>query len=139
MPLFILLPTKLSVNQSVNRLNTTGINLLSLMNLLDSMRSFSIPAHVFSSSCTVYGQPAELPVTEDAPVQPAASPYGNTKQNGEEIIRDSVSAYKKYLRHLIKIFQSDRCSSSALIGELPRGVSGKPGPLHNPDSLWIEG
>ena len=65
-------------------------NLVSLINLLDPMKQFNVPDIVFSSSCTVYGQPEKLPVTEDAPLQPATSPYGNTKQIGEEIIRDAT-------------------------------------------------
>ncbi len=112
-----------AVSESVSKpLEYYRNNLLSLMNLLDSMRSFSIPALVFSSSCTVYGQPAELPVTEDAPVQPAASPYGNTKQIGEEIIRDSVSAYKNICAISLRYFNPIGAHPSALIGELPRGV-----------------
>ncbi len=54
------------------------------------MKHYDIPDLVFSSSCTVYGQPEKLPVTEDAPLQPATSPYGNTKQIGEAIIRDTT-------------------------------------------------
>ena len=64
------------------------------MNLLDAMKKFSIPSLVFSSSCTVYGQPEKLPVTEDSPLQPATSPYGNTKQVGEHIIRDTTFSDK---------------------------------------------
>jgi UDP-glucose 4-epimerase len=69
-------------------------NLLSLINILDLMSHYRITDFVFSSSCTVYGQPEKLPVTEDAPMQPAMSPYGNTKQICEEIIRDTVAAGK---------------------------------------------
>ena len=58
------------------------------------MKRYSIPSLVFSSSCTVYGQPVKLPVTEDAPLQPATSPYGNTKQIGETIIRDTTVSDK---------------------------------------------
>ncbi|MBT7094024.1 MAG: SDR family NAD(P)-dependent oxidoreductase, partial [Bacteroidetes bacterium] len=65
-------------------------NLISLMNLLRNMDEFGVKHLVFSSSCTVYGQPDELPVTENAPVKPAESPYGNTKQISEEIIRDNM-------------------------------------------------
>ena len=92
------------------------------MNLLDAMKKFGIPSFVFSSSCTVYGQPEKLPVTEDAPVQPAVSPYGNTKQIGEEIIRDTVSVSKDLKAISLRYFNPIGAHPSALIGELPRGV-----------------
>ena len=112
-----------AVGESVNKpLDYYRNNLVSLMNLLDSMRSYNIPSMVFSSSCTVYGQPSRLPVTEDAPIQPAVSPYGNTKQIGEEIIRDAVSAYEKISAISLRYFNPIGAHPSALIGELPRGV-----------------
>jgi UDP-glucose 4-epimerase len=92
------------------------------MNLLDAMKSYSIPAIVFSSSCTVYGQPEKLPVTEDAPIQPAVSPYGNTKQIGEEIIRDTVFANECINAISLRYFNPIGAHPSAVIGELPRGV-----------------
>ncbi|MCE1156740.1 MAG: SDR family NAD(P)-dependent oxidoreductase, partial [Bacteroidales bacterium] len=67
-------------------------NLVSLINILQLMPIHKVRNFVFSSSCTVYGQPDVLPVTEDAPIKPAMSPYGNTKQIGEEIIRDTIHA-----------------------------------------------
>ena len=67
-------------------------NLLSLINLLGAMNEHDIKYFVFSSSCTVYGQPDKLPVTETSPIKKAASPYGNTKRIAEEIIQDVVSA-----------------------------------------------
>lgn len=97
-------------------------NLVTLMNLLDAMKKFGIPSFVFSSSCTVYGQPEKLPVTEDAPIQPAVSPYGNTKQIGEEIIRDTVSVSKELKAISLRYFNPIGAHASALIGELPRGV-----------------
>jgi len=97
-------------------------NLVSLMNLLESMQEYHIPAFVFSSSCTVYGQPAKLPVKEDSPIQPATSPYGNTKQIGEEIIRDTVSVSKNLKAISLRYFNPIGAHESALIGELPRGV-----------------
>jgi UDP-glucose 4-epimerase len=97
-------------------------NLVSLMNLLGAMIEFRIPSMVFSSSCTVYGQPEKLPVTEDAPIQPAISPYGNTKQIGEEIIRDTVSVKKNLKAISLRYFNPIGAHPSALIGELPRGV-----------------
>jgi UDP-glucose 4-epimerase len=112
-----------AVGESVNRpLEYYRNNLLSLMNLLDAMKEFSIPSIVFSSSCTVYGQPEKLPVTEDSPMQPAISPYGNTKQIGEEIIRDTISASKELKAISLRYFNPIGAHPSGLIGELPRGV-----------------
>jgi UDP-glucose 4-epimerase len=97
-------------------------NLVSLINILEGMKDYAVPAIVFSSSCTVYGQPEKLPVTEDAPIQPAISPYGNTKQIGEEIIRDTVAANKNIRAVSLRYFNPIGAHKSALIGELPRGV-----------------
>ena len=112
-----------AVGESVNKpLEYYRNNLVSLINLLDAMKTYSIPYMVFSSSCTVYGQPEKLPVTEDAPIQPAISPYGNTKQVGEEIIRDTVFANKNIKAISLRYFNPIGAHPSALIGELPRGV-----------------
>ena len=112
-----------AVGESVNKpLEYYRNNLLSLINLLEAMKIFSIPHLVFSSSCTVYGQPEKLPVAEDAPIQPAMSPYGNTKQIGEEIIRDTVVANEKIKAISLRYFNPVGAHPSALIGELPRGV-----------------
>ncbi len=97
-------------------------NLLSLINLLESMNRHGIGGIVFSSSCTVYGQPEKLPVTEDAPIQAAVSPYGNTKQICEEIIKDTVLAEGKIKAVSLRYFNPIGAHPSALIGELPRGV-----------------
>jgi UDP-glucose 4-epimerase len=97
-------------------------NLVSLMNLLEAMKKSGVPNMVFSSSCTVYGQPAILPVTEDAPQQPAISPYGNTKQIGEEIIRDTTFSSGDIKAISLRYFNPIGAHFSALIGELPRGV-----------------
>ena len=97
-------------------------NLVSLMNLLEAMNRFSIDDLVFSSSCTVYGQPEKLPVTEIAPLQPATSPYGNTKQIGEEIIRDTTLSDNNIQAIALRYFNPIGAHPSALIGELPRGV-----------------
>jgi UDP-glucose 4-epimerase len=97
-------------------------NLISLMNLLYVMREFNIPNLVFSSSCTVYGQPDKLPVTEDSLIKPANSPYGNTKQISEEIIRDTVSANPGLQSISLRYFNPIGAHPSALIGELPSGV-----------------
>jgi UDP-glucose 4-epimerase len=112
-----------AVGESVSKpLNYYRNNLLSLVNLLDSMKTFGIPVFVFSSSCTVYGQPEKLPVSEDSPIQPAVSPYGNTKHIGEEIIRDTVAADKNMKAIALRYFNPIGAHPSALIGELPRGV-----------------
>jgi UDP-glucose 4-epimerase len=112
-----------AVGESVHKpLDYYRNNLLSLINLLESMKTFGIPGFVFSSSCTVYGQPKKLPVSEDAPIQPAISPYGNTKQIGEEIIRDTVAADKNIKAIALRYFNPIGAHPSALIGELPRGV-----------------
>ncbi len=97
-------------------------NLLSLINLLDVMKRYEIPNLVFSSSCTVYGQPEKLPVTEDTPLQPATSPYGNTKQIGESIIRDTTCSDKNLKAISLRYFNPIGAHPSALIGELPRGI-----------------
>ncbi|MDR1653264.1 MAG: UDP-glucose 4-epimerase GalE [Prevotellaceae bacterium] len=98
-------------------------NLVSLINLLQLMPIHKIRNFVFSSSCTVYGQPDELPVSEQAPIKPACSPYGNTKQICEEIIRDTVHAARNdYKAILLRYFNPIGAHPSALIGELPNGV-----------------
>ena len=112
-----------AVGESVNKpLEYYRNNLLSLMNLLDVMKRHGIPSLVFSSSCTVYGQPEKLPVTEDAPLQPATSPYGNTKQIGESIIRDTTVSDKNLKAISLRYFNPIGAHPSALIGELPRGI-----------------
>jgi UDP-glucose 4-epimerase len=112
-----------AVGESVNKpLEYYRNNLVSLINLLDGMIQYAIPSLVFSSSCTVYGQPEKLPVTEDAPMQPAISPYGNTKQIGEEIIRDTTFSCKKIKAISLRYFNPIGAHPSALIGELPRGI-----------------
>lgn len=112
-----------AVGESVNKpLDYYRNNLLSLVNLLDSMKHNNVSHFVFSSSCTVYGQPEKLPVTEDAPLQPATSPYGNTKQIGEAIIRDTTVSDKSLKAIALRYFNPIGAHPSALIGELPRGV-----------------
>jgi UDP-glucose 4-epimerase len=96
-------------------------NIYSLINLLDAYYSKPIN-FVFSSSCTVYGQPDVLPVTEQAPIKPAESPYGNTKQIAEEILFDTISAGSAYKVIALRYFNPVGAHDSALIGELPIGV-----------------
>jgi UDP-glucose 4-epimerase len=98
-------------------------NLLSLINLLEGMKTYNIPSIVFSSSCTVYGQPDELPVTEQAPQKPAWSAYGNTKQMCEDILRFTVAAHD-INSIALRYFNPIGAHQSALIGELPLGIPG---------------
>lgn len=99
-------------------------NIGSLLTLLELMKEHGIQHIVFSSSCTVYGQPSaeHLPVDETAPIQPALSPYGNTKQINEEIIRDEAHADHDLHAILLRYFNPIGAHPSALIGELPNGV-----------------
>ncbi len=112
-----------AVGESVSKpLEYYKNNLISLINLLEAMKSHGIPNLVFSSSCTVYGQPEKLPVTENSPLQPATSPYGNTKQVGEEIIRDTAFSDSNINAIALRYFNPIGAHPSSLIGELPRGV-----------------
>ena len=97
-------------------------NLLSLMNVLELMVEYGRRNVVFSSSATVYGDADVLPVTEETPRKPATSPYGNTKQMSEDILRDSVRANSSLRGIALRYFNPIGAHPSALIGELPRGV-----------------
>ncbi len=97
-------------------------NLVSLINMLELMPKHGVDGIVFSSSCTVYGQPDKLPVTEEAPIKKAESPYGNTKQINEEIIRDTVISGSPINAILLRYFNPIGAHPSALLGELPNGV-----------------
>ena len=99
-------------------------NTVSLLNLLELMPVYGVKGFIFSSSCTVYGQPTKdhLPVTEDAPIQEAVSPYGNTKQINEEIIRDDIHSGAPIKSVILRYFNPIGAHPSALIGELPNGV-----------------
>ena len=97
-------------------------NLVSLINLLELMPKHGVEGIVFSSSCTVYGQPDELPVTEKAPIKKAESPYGNTKQINEEIIRDTIASGAPINDILLRYFNPIGAHPTALLGELPNGV-----------------
>jgi len=111
-----------AVGESVkNPLKYYHNNMLSLINLL-RVYSGKTVNFVFSSSCTVYGQPDVLPVTEDAPVKPAQSPYGNTKQIAEEILVDAVASGDAKKVISLRYFNPVGAHESALIGELPIGV-----------------
>ena len=97
-------------------------NLLSFMNVIALMREFGRQNIVFSSSCTVYGEPDRQPVTEQTPRKAATSPYGNTKQMCEDILRDATGAYDRLQGIALRYFNPIGAHPSALIGELPRGV-----------------
>jgi UDP-glucose 4-epimerase len=112
-----------AVGESVRKpLDYYRNNLTSLMNLLAAMERHDTPVLVFSSSCTVYGQPDTLPVTEASPVKEAASPYGYTKQAGEIIIRDTIAARSAHKAVSLRYFNPIGAHPTAFIGELPRGV-----------------
>lgn len=97
-------------------------NLNTLMNLLDLMGERGVKGIVFSSSCTVYGEPDVNPVTEAAPIKKATSPYGNTKQISEEIITDVINAGAPFKSIILRYFNPVGAHPSAEIGELPNGV-----------------
>ena len=99
-------------------------NLNSLMNLLELMPQYGVKGIIFSSSCTVYGQPdpENLPVTENAPIKKAESPYGNTKQVCEEIVNDYIVSGAPINAILLRYFNPIGAHPTAIIGELPNGV-----------------
>ena len=114
-----------AVNESVEKpLMYYRNNISSLVSVLDLMHQFNVNNIVFSSSCTVYGQPDKkhLPVDETAPIQKALSPYGNTKQINEEIIMDEAHANPKMHATILRYFNPIGAHPSAMIGELPNGV-----------------
>ena len=96
-------------------------NISSLINLLEEMQNSNISNFIFSSSCTVYGQADIMPITESAPFKPAESPYGNTKQIGEEIISDT-SKVSNLKAIALRYFNPIGAHGSAEIGELPIGI-----------------
>lgn len=96
-------------------------NISSLIYILQEMKANNLNNFIFSSSCTVYGQADELPITENAPIKPAESPYGNTKQIGEEIIKETTKVTN--LKAIaLRYFNPIGAHKSAKIGELPIGV-----------------
>lgn len=97
-------------------------NLNTLMNLLEQMSIHNVEGIVFSSSCTVYGEPDQNPVTEKAPIKVATSPYGNTKQICEEIIHDVINSGAPFKSVILRYFNPVGAHPSAEIGELPNGV-----------------
>ena len=114
-----------AVNESVAQpLMYYRNNLMSLVTVLEQMKKHGVHHIVFSSSCTVYGQPSaeHLPVDETAPIQKALSPYGNTKQINEDIIRDEAHADAQLRATILRYFNPIGAHPSAMIGELPNGV-----------------
>ncbi len=97
-------------------------NLVTLINLLETMPEYGVKGIVFSSSCTVYGEPDVNPIDETAPIKPATSPYGNTKQVSEEIIEDYIASGAPIKSIILRYFNPVGAHPSALIGELPIGV-----------------
>jgi UDP-glucose 4-epimerase len=95
-------------------------NLVSLINVLKCAKEFDVPHFIFSSSCTVYGSPDKIPVTEESPIKPAESPYGATKQMGEQIVTDTTNS-SGLKSILLRYFNPVGAHPSALIGELPLG------------------
>lgn len=112
-----------AVGESVEKpLDYYKNNLLSLIHLLEAMKQYQVKGIVFSSSCTVYGQPDMQPVTEEAPIKKANSPYGNTKQICEEILQDTVVSSTELNVISLRYFNPIGAHPSAKIGELPIGI-----------------
>ncbi len=111
-----------AVGESVQKpLSYFRNNIIGLLNVLDAMKENNFDNFIFSSSCTVYGQADKMPIDESAPIKKAESPYAKTKQMGEEILEDFVSAFDKNVISL-RYFNPVGAHPSALIGELPKGV-----------------
>jgi len=112
-----------SVSESLERpLDYYSNNVGGLINLLAFCEGSPVENFVFSSSCTVYGEPDDLPVTEDSPLKPATSPYGATKQMGETITADAARVSQSFNALSLRYFNPIGAHESALIGELPKGV-----------------
>lgn len=112
-----------SVGESVSKpISYYRNNIVSLLNLLQLMPNFGINNIVFSSSCTVYGQPDDLPVTEKSPIKPATSPYGSTKQMCETILSDVAVSNPEINSIILRYFNPIGAHPSAEIGELPNGI-----------------
>ncbi len=112
-----------AVGESVEQpLKYYANNVAGLIQLLKLCQNSPVQHFVFSSSCTVYGEPDKLPVTEDSPLKPAASPYGTTKQMGETILHDVAGTSQNLNGLSLRYFNPIGAHESALIGELPKGV-----------------
>ena len=111
-----------AVGESVNEpLLYFNNNLNSLINILRCADEFNVPNFVFSSSCTVYGSPDVIPVTETSPLKPAESPYGSTKQMGEDIVQQAVNSFGTMNAILLRYFNPVGAHPSIEIGEIPIG------------------
>ncbi|MEJ7609685.1 MAG: UDP-glucose 4-epimerase GalE [Ferruginibacter sp.] len=111
-----------AVGESVeNPLMYFDNNLNSLISILRCAAAFNVPHFVFSSSCTVYGNPEQIPVTESSPFQPAQSPYGSTKQMGEELVQQTLNGPGNMKAVLLRYFNPVGAHPSCAIGELPLG------------------
>ena len=106
----------------VDPLKYYGNNVEGAVSLLSAMKAHGVDKIVFSSTAATYGEPEKQPVTEQTPRKPATSPYGNTKQMCEDILRDSLAAYPGMKGIALRYFNPIGAHPSALIGELPRGV-----------------
>ena len=112
-----------AVNESVlNPMKYYQNNVLNLINFLEVIENTKIDSFVFSSSCTVYGVPDKIPVKEKAPIKPAFSPYGYTKQVGERVLTDFFKTKPNSSLTLLRYFNPIGAHPSGLIGELPIGV-----------------
>jgi UDP-glucose 4-epimerase len=112
-----------AVNESVNEpLKYYENNVGGLIKLLQYSETAPLENFVFSSSCTVYGEPDKVPVTEDSPVKPAESPYGTTKKMCEDILSDATKVTRKYNSISLRYFNPIGAHPSAMIGELPKGI-----------------
>lgn len=112
-----------AVGESVaNPIKYYDNNIGSLVVLVNLLKKYNVPNLVFSSSCTIYGQPEELPVSESSPIKPAESPYGNTKQICEEILKDMHNANEAIKSLALRYFNPIGAHDSSLIGELPIGT-----------------
>lgn len=114
-------------------------NIDSLLTMLELMKEKGVRNIVFSSSCTVYGQPEVLPVTEATPRQPATSPYGNTKQICEDILRDTTAVTPSVFGIALRYFNPIGAHPSGLIGELPKGVPGNLVPFITQTAAGLRG
>ncbi len=112
-----------AVGESVSKpISYYSNNLISLMNILETMTKHSVKNLIFSSSCTVYGQPDILPVTEETELKPANSPYGNTKKISEDIIIDFINSGADIRAVILRYFNPVGADMSGKIGELPQGI-----------------
>lgn len=112
-----------AVGESVERpLHYYENNVTTLINLLSEYEKLENKNFIFSSSCTVYGEADDLPITEESPIKPAKSPYGNTKQIGEEIIKDLTNRSEEFKSIALRYFNPIGAHESSHIGELPKGI-----------------